>query len=100
MTYLTFGPRPVPAWNEEVTRSHAGEDGPCWKVERTREQFIDEQYSIADFAEWAVWELVGEDCGPDEDLTDEFPRGEFPILGENYFPHGACWEDVDPFHGI
>lgn len=25
---------------------------------------------------------------PGEDLTNEFPNGEFPILGVNYFPNG------------
>jgi hypothetical protein len=28
------------------------------------------------------------DDEPGEDLTNEFPRGEFPVLGENYFPNG------------
>jgi hypothetical protein len=28
------------------------------------------------------------DDEPGEDLTNEFPRGEFPIIGENYFPNG------------
>jgi hypothetical protein len=30
------------------------------------------------------------DEDPGEDLSDEFPRGEFPIAGVNYFPGGYC----------
>lgn len=67
MTMLTFGPRPEPTWNQEVTRSHAGEDGPCWKVETTREMFIDEQSHLYEMESWYVWELVDFTDYPDCD---------------------------------
>jgi hypothetical protein len=64
MVELSFGAKPEPAWNQEVTRSHAGEDGPCWRTETHREMFIDDQAWSAllhGCAMWALYESMGDE---------------------------------------